>query len=84
MGDFWRTSGRARLQTRAAAKQHTTRSRRSAAEQRAAIVRADVLYEPPPAPSSDKNHPKRPRKVSEGWCDEMATQQNEFASTRFF
>ena len=60
MGDYWRTSGRSRLKARA---QNGMGAR---AERRAAVARADFLYEAPPAPCTTKNHPRRPRRASEG------------------
>eukprot|EP00977_Amphora_coffeiformis_P002957 scaffold568_cov160-Amphora_coffeaeformis.AAC.14 len=59
MGDYWRTSGRSRLKARA------RNGMGARAERRAAVARADFLYEAPPAPGTTKNHPKRPRRASE-------------------
>ena len=60
MGDYWRTSGRSRLKVRA------RNGMGARAERRAAVARADFLYEAPPAGGTTKNHPKRPRRASEG------------------
>ena len=66
MGDYWRTSGRSRLQARAKNRSSSMNGLAARAEGRAVIVNAHRLaVVDAPRPATQKNHPKRPRKTSE-------------------